>query len=247
VALEFAPAGSNSWQEIGSGRVGADGSFHLAARVRSSGSVRVTTAAGAASPLAVAAAGTEGSSSAPQHVTVTAALRTRRRARALEGARAIVIRGELLPAVGRRRVLLQGLRGRRWKTLAGARTRPGGRFAIRYPTSVSGLEPLRLHFRGDAGNAGTSARAGSLTVLHPTLASWYDDAGSTACGFHAYYGVANLSLPCGTRVSFRRGGRRVTAVVDDRGPYVGGREWDLNQNTAAALGFAGVGTVWASR
>jgi rare lipoprotein A (peptidoglycan hydrolase) len=38
----------------------------------------------------------------------------------------------------------------------------------------------------------------------------------------------------------------VTAVVDDRGPYVGGREWDLNQNTARALGFGGVGTVWST-
>jgi len=28
------------------------------------------------------------------------------------------------------------------------------------------------------------------------------------------------------------------------GPYVEGRDWDLNQNTAAALGFGGVGTVW---
>ena len=35
--------------------------------------------------------------------------------------------------------------------------------------------------------------------------------------------------------------------VDDRGPYVGGREWDLNQNTAGALGFNGVASVWASR
>jgi rare lipoprotein A (peptidoglycan hydrolase) len=39
----------------------------------------------------------------------------------------------------------------------------------------------------------------------------------------------------------------VTATVDDRGPYVGGRDWDLNQNTAAALGFGGVGTVWVTQ
>jgi rare lipoprotein A (peptidoglycan hydrolase) len=38
----------------------------------------------------------------------------------------------------------------------------------------------------------------------------------------------------------------VNAVVDDRGPFVGGRDWDLNQNTAAALGFQGVGTVWST-
>jgi rare lipoprotein A (peptidoglycan hydrolase) len=59
--------------------------------------------------------------------------------------------------------------------------------------------------------------------------------------------VANLSLPCGAKVRFMNRGRTVTAVVDDRGPYVAGREWDLNQNTAAALGFSGVGSVWSTR
>ena len=102
-------------------------------------------------------------------------------------------------------------------------------------------------FGGDGGNARAVRPAGSVNVLHPALASWYDDAGNTACGFHAGLGVANRTLPCGTKVAFQYGGRTVTAVVDDRGPYVGGREWDLNQTTAAALGFGGVGTVWSSR
>jgi rare lipoprotein A (peptidoglycan hydrolase) len=59
-------------------------------------------------------------------------------------------------------------------------------------------------------------------------------------------GVANKTLPCGTHVTFSYNGRTVTAVVDDRGPFVDGRDWDLNQNTAAALGFGGVDTVWSS-
>lgn len=83
--------------------------------------------------------------------------------------------------------------------------------------------------------------------VHPPMAyataSWYDDAGATASGSHAYYGVAHLSLPFGTKVRFCYHGNCITAVVDDRGPYVGGREWDLNQNTASALGFSGVDTV----
>ena len=85
-----------------------------------------------------------------------------------------------------------------------------------------------------------------MTVYQPSVASWYEDGGSTACGFHAGLGVANRTLPCGTKVRFRHAGRSVTATVDDRGPYVGGRDWDLNQNTAAALGFDGVGTVWST-
>jgi rare lipoprotein A len=91
-----------------------------------------------------------------------------------------------------------------------------------------------------------STYAGRVTAFRASLASWFTDAGATACGFHAYYGVANKSLPCGTKVTFHYGGRSVTATVEDRGPYAGGREWDLNQNTARALGFGGVGTVWSS-
>lgn len=79
-----------------------------------------------------------------------------------------------------------------------------------------------------------------------SVASWYDDSGATASGWHATYGVAHLSMAFGTKVEFcypPGSGRCVLATVDDRGPYVGGREWDLNQNTAGALGFSGVGAV----
>lgn len=55
--------------------------------------------------------------------------------------------------------------------------------------------------------------------------------------------VAHRSLPFGTRVEFQYRGRTVIAVVKDRGPYVGGRTFDLGPGTAHALGFGGVGTV----
>jgi len=79
--------------------------------------------------------------------------------------------------------------------------------------------------------------------MHYAVASWYQDAGQTASGWHAWYGVANRYLRFGTRVLFRYRGRTVIAVVDDRGPYVYGRTWDLNQNTAGALGMWSVATV----
>ena len=103
-----------------------------------------------------------------------------------------------------------------------------------------------MQFGGDHLNTHALGRAGKVTIFNQSVASWYDDAGNTACGFHAGLGVANKTLPCGTRVAFHYGGHTVTAVVDDRGPYVGGRTWDLNQNTAGALGFGGVGTVWST-
>lgn len=81
--------------------------------------------------------------------------------------------------------------------------------------------------------------------MHYAMASWYDLGGVGACGGEAQsgMGVANLSLACGTRLTFYYHGRSVNAVVDDRGPYVAGRSFDLNANVASALGFAGVNTV----
>ncbi len=55
--------------------------------------------------------------------------------------------------------------------------------------------------------------------------------------------VAHKSLPFGTRIQFEYKGRSCTAVVNDRGPFVGGRVFDLGPGTARALGFSGVGTV----
>lgn len=55
--------------------------------------------------------------------------------------------------------------------------------------------------------------------------------------------VAHRTLAFGTRIEFRYGGRTCVAVVNDRGPFVAGRTFDLGPGTAAALGFSGVGTV----
>lgn len=77
----------------------------------------------------------------------------------------------------------------------------------------------------------------------PAVASWYYDAGNTACGFHARYGIANRTLPCGTKVRLSYDSHTVVATVDDRGPYVYGRSFDLDQSTAQALGMTGVVTL----
>ncbi len=55
--------------------------------------------------------------------------------------------------------------------------------------------------------------------------------------------VAHRSMKFGTRIEFSYQGRTVIAVVQDRGPYTGGRVFDLGPGTAKALGFSGVGTV----
>ena len=99
-------------------------------------------------------------------------------------------------------------------------------------------------FAGDAANARASSSAGTVTVYQPAVASWYYDAGlATGCGFNARYGVANKTLPCGTKVIFRYGNRAIEVPVIDRGPYIPGREWDLTGATAEALRFPGLGPI----
>jgi len=247
ITLQYASATSNGWHQVASASIGRGGRFRLVAWLRHSGWLKATTApsASAASVTPVGAAGA--GSSTPQRVAVAAAIHVRPRTINELGARPIALSGRLLPSMARSRVLLQAQRSGRWMTLSAARTGSGGWFRLRYRPQGLGRLPLRVRFAGNSTNAPSSRSAGSVTVYHQAVASWYDDGGMTACGFHAYYGVANVSLPCGTQVSFYHGGRVVRAVVDDRGPYVGGRTWDLNQNTAAALGMLGVASVWSSR
>lgn len=55
--------------------------------------------------------------------------------------------------------------------------------------------------------------------------------------------VAHRSMRFGTRIEFSYNGKTCIAVVNDRGPFVSGRTFDLGPGTAKALGFSGVGTV----
>ncbi len=86
-------------------------------------------------------------------------------------------------------------------------------------------------------------------VFHAAEASWYGGGGSLACGgtlTNSTLGVANKTLPCGTRLTLRYEGRTVRVRVIDRGPYVAGREFDLTEATKRALGFGDLGEVWWS-
>jgi hypothetical protein len=252
VVLQTATSPGGNWRPLAVTRVGPEGTFRLRAALRRSGLLRVadgqaTSPVAGRSATAVAADGSELAASSPLPVTVAARLQVAPGAHNVLGNQGLAVKGKLLPAVAHRPIGLQGHFADGWRTLATARTAANGNFKL-HGQLVSGMQrPLRVTFAGDRVNAGTTRSAGQATVYGQSVASWYDDAGSTACGFHAGLGVANVSLPCGTKVRFFHAGHSVTAVVDDRGPYVGGRQWDLNQNTAGALGFSGVGTVWVSQ
>ena len=113
-----------------------------------------------------------------------------------------------------------------------------------------GSATLRVRYSGNASLTGATVRVRPVDSFRIAVASWYGGYGSTACGEQltpSTLGVANKTLPCGTLVTLRYGGRTVTVPVIDRGPFVPGREYDLTEGTRNALGFEGVGAVWSNR
>lgn len=253
VVLEALYGRHSAWQRLSTATVSRRGTFAFHSHPRHSGVLRAVPAtAGTATgpPRAIAAVPGAISHVAARRLTavkVAAELRAAGGQHEVLAGDSVQVAGRLLPAGAGRTVALQGHSASGWRTLGHGRTGGRGGFAVRYTAQETGIgRHLRVVFGGDRANAGSVDSAGAMSVYRESVASWYDDSGTTACGFHAGLGVANRSLPCGTKVRFRHAGRTVTATVDDRGPYVGGREWDLNQSTAGALGFAGVGTVWST-
>ncbi|MEA2285441.1 MAG: rare lipoprotein [Solirubrobacteraceae bacterium] len=165
-----------------------------------------------------------------------------RRLNVLAGRRAVV-RGRVAPATPGAAVALQRRSGRRWHTIDRARMTSDGRFSFRFRPSRTGSAAVQVR----AGAA--REHVGRLNVYRRTTVSWYGPGlfgGHLGCGgtlTPQTLGVAHKTLPCGTRVTLRHGSRTVRVRVVDRGPYVGGREFDLTSATRARLGFSGVGTL----
>ena len=57
------------------------------------------------------------------------------------------------------------------------------------------------------------------------------------------YTAAHRTLPLGTRLLVSYGGESVRVTVNDRGPYVAGRDLDLSLAAAREVGLTGLGTA----
>ena len=178
----------------------------------------------------------------------------RRRLHVVAGNRASV-RGTVR-AGGRRSAglstALQIRRGNRWATIDRDRTSRGGRFSLADRRTQAGSTNARLRVSGRG--IRTRVRSlGRLEVYRIANASWYGPGlygNRLGCGGSlspGTLGVAHKSLPFGTQVTFRKGGRSVRVRVIDRGPYVGNREYDLTEATKQRIGFSGHGAVLATR
>ena len=163
------------------------------------------------------------------------------------------VSGQVAPGVTGITVSLQVRRGNGWKPIDRDRTDAGGTYRLRERLRRTGSTKVRVRVAGGPGVAPGNRMIGRLNVYRAAYASWYGPGlygNALACGgtlSAGTLGVAHKSLPCGSRVTLKHRGRTVRVPVVDRGPFVGGREYDLTAATAQRLGFHGHGTILTTR
>ena len=134
-----------------------------------------------------------------------------------------------------------------WLTLDRDRTTASGRYVLRARLQQPMSAAVRVRVPG------ARRKLGRVNVYRWALASWYGPGlygNPLGCGgtlSAGELGVAHRTLPCGSKVTLRHDGRTVRVPVIDRGPYVGGREFDLTEATAQRLGFHGQGAILTTR
>lgn len=197
--------------------------------------------AGASAPMSpLSATGTDPDATAAGAQPRAVSLNGRRHARA---GRTVTLRGHVTPASKRRVVIRVG------GAKLGARTNEHGGFAVRWRAPRAGVFTARARV-ADAPVRSDRVR---INAYRPAAASYYGPGlygNGLACGgtlTPSKIGVANKSLPCGTRLTLRYGKRMVRVQVIDRGPFSGDREFDLTAATRAKLGFPSTGTVLTTR
>jgi rare lipoprotein A len=209
---------------------------------------------GAAAPEPVAPAPRAGTVSVSGRVAVVV------RANALLG-RVTRLRGAARRRDAGRDAVVQRWDDRRarWRDAARATIARDGTFVARWRPHRAGDARLRTVVRRPAVRSSTSARNRAVaaspelavTVLRPAPVTWYGPGffgNTTACGEVLEpdtLGVANRTLPCGTKVALLYHGRRLVVAVIDRGPFANGATYDLTQATAESLGLQGSATVGA--
>jgi peptidoglycan lytic transglycosylase len=162
----------------------------------------------------------------------------------------LAVKGKVRPS-GRHRVKLV-FRGAE-SGHRGVTTKANGTFALRWLPGRTGSYAVRAYVVHERRLRSAVSRPRKLTSYRLAGASYYGPGlygNGVACGgtlMPDTMGVANKTLPCGTKVKLRYHGRTVTVPVIDRGPYVAGRDYDLTEAVKVKLGFPGVGTVMASR
>jgi len=164
--------------------------------------------------------------------------------------RRLVVRGRVRPRGSHRvKVVIRGPRG----TQVGTASRRSGTFELRWSPRGVGSYKVRAYGLHDRRVQASVSPARRVTAYRTAAASYYGPGlygGGLACGgtlTPGTEGVAHKTLPCGSKVRLRYHGRSVLVRVIDRGPYVGGRDYDLTEATRAQLHFPSTGVLLSSR
>ena len=236
VRIKFRPAGAEGWKLLRKVHTDRRGNYSTRARAYRNGALRAV-------PV-------RGNPSAPQPIRVRsrAALHVAKHNIVL--GRGVRLEGRVKP--GGERAVKVVVRGRNGDVVRDASAADGA-FALRWKPRTTGSYRLRAYVGRNRRAKGSASVVRRITVYRYAAASWYGPGfygNTTACGqtlTPGMLGVANKSLPCGTKVKLRYRGRSVTARVIDRGPYAAGREYDLTAATKQRLGFPDTGTLLTSR
>jgi rare lipoprotein A (peptidoglycan hydrolase) len=159
----------------------------------------------------------------------------------------VKVRGLLSTGAGQS-VRIVRTKGHGWKTVARVNTTSGGRFQTRFPARNLGRMKIRV-----VGPQGAQSGVRMAAVYRRASASYYGPGlygNKLACGGTLQpgtIGVANKTLPCGTKVRLHYRGHTVIAPVVDRGPYAAGRVYDLTEATKNRLRFGSTGMVWSTK
>ncbi len=162
--------------------------------------------------------------------------------------------GRVAPANAGRTVVVERLdKLAGWTQAATGVVKPGGSFSAVWTTNHIGRVAMRVIVGSSprTSYAAASSPSLTLTVYRPAIATTYGEGSwgsQTACGetlTHHTIGVANRTLPCGTKVAIYWHGRTITVPVIDRGPYANHADWDLTLATASKLGIPGTETIGA--
>jgi rare lipoprotein A (peptidoglycan hydrolase) len=157
--------------------------------------------------------------------------------------RAVVVVGDAPASLVRLQVRRHGA----WRTIDRDRAATTGRFVLRDRVRRPMSAPARVV------GSGVALRVGRVNAYRLASASWYGPGlygNHLGCGgtlTPGRLGVAHKTLPCGSKVTLRKGTHTVRVRVIDRGPYVAGREFDLTEATAQRLHFHGHGGILTTR
>jgi rare lipoprotein A len=234
VRIQFRANGAKNWHDQDTTSTGKSGKFSERVAVTRSGRFRAVSSSGQKTPA--------------EMVRVKSETQSRLGEKNPKVGDSVAIKGHVAPGGPGRKVAVK-VGGDTLHT----RTNKSGHFEVKWKAASAGDYAVHVKADGDRIAAGSGDKAGQVTVFRGAEASYYGPGfygGALACGGTLQsdtIGVANKTLPCGTKLTLRYGNKEVEAKVIDRGPYSGTREFDLTEATKNKLGFPSTGTVLVNK